>query len=256
MVKRLLISFAILIGLLGVYFYPLFTIPPPEQLIGKPCLCSVVAIGSKLSPDQPHYGYGTGFVIEPNAVITASHVAKTGFLDVLICGIWRRGELIKRSPRKLVKMDFFLDGRAVVHYYHGLGEFALIRVNTCGVSPIPLAKETGAVGNVCHWYIYNCSNRFEGLITQLSAKPAELTSPLEYFFGFFQSSTTKIFAESLEINVHPLPGSSGSPMLNNKGLVIGMVNAGRQDLPMVYGLTSDEIKDFMDENSNVWNGLK
>lgn len=256
MIKRVLISFAVLGLLVAAYLYSLLSIPSPEQLAGKTCPCSVVAIGSRFSPDEPHHSYGTGFVINQNTVITASHVARTGFLDVKICGVWRRGELIKRSPRKLVRTDLFTDGLAVTSYYHGFGEFALIGVNTYGSQQMQLAEGASAIDEACRWYIFNCSSIFKGLILKVSGEPRELISPPEYLFGFFHSSITRVFAENLEIRGITPFGSSGSPILNNAGLVIGMVNGVRQDLSIVYGLSSSEIKDFVDDKSNVWNALK
>ena len=136
-------------------------------------------------------GTATGFVVQPSTLITNAHVAAAGHLLVQVGPIG--------VPCTVVRID-------------RLNDLALCRMEaTADVTPLTLAPESPKPGTT----VYAIGN----------PKGLEKTISQGLFTGFRDLDGQKVVQISAAIS----PGSSGGPVLNAAGLVVGVAVSSLKD---------------------------
>ena len=185
-----------LVTLVVLLFYPISTLPAqtvPE--IAEKVLAATVYLEMKDSTGET-LGFGSGFFVKPNLIATNYHV---------IAGA-------ANGTAKLV-------GKYTTYKIEGFtatdeaNDLALLKVSAYGIKPLPLGNsDVVKIGETV--YVAGNPKGLEGTFSD----------------GIISSHRDKYTKERFQMTAPISPGSSGGPVLNSKGEVIGVSVAAHRDL--------------------------
>ena len=186
-------------------------------------------------PVHTEKSIGTGFQTKWG-VVTNSHVIKNRPKAVLTTfykssyHIKRMNMVIpKEKPVPLYdpKMIRTTAKDATVYDWGGMGiDLALIHVKIPGASVLPLAKEV---------------KEGEKVFTLGHPKAKEFTPAIGSINRIYRRGGVKY----IELFIKNAPGSSGSPILNMKGEVVGIIWGGYKDLEAADAVHVDELREIL-----------
>lgn len=158
---------------------------------------------------------GSGFVTEPDYVITNAHVV---------------------AGTDKVRLDTVLGLKeADVVYYNSDVDIAVLHSPGLGLEPLPWAEQAAATGDDAIVLGFPQSGPF-------TAEPARVRDRLT-IAGPDIYSTGRVERDAYTVRGSIRQGNSGGPMINPEGQVLGVVfGASVEDSDTGYALTADEVR--------------
>ena len=158
---------------------------------------------------------GSGFVTEPDYVITNAHVV---------------------AGTDKVRLDTVLGLKeADVVYYNSDVDIAVLHSPGLGLDPLPWAEQAAATGDDAIVLGFPQSGPF-------TAEPARVRDRLT-IAGPDIYSTGRVERDAYTVRGSIRQGNSGGPMINPEGQVLGVVfGASVEDSDTGYALTADEVR--------------
>ena len=188
---------------------------PSVEEIAKYAEEATVLIGT-LDASESAIGQGSGFFVKSNLIVTNFHVIKDKSLIV-----YRRFGQEEFSPIIRVR------GIDRTH------DLALLDVSTSSVKPLYLSRNVSVnTGQLVHVMSYpkNFSGDLEGTFSS----------------GRISNARRKRFGRTeIQIDARGNPGSSGGPVLNSDGDVIGVVWGGDEDVLQIFAIPVKHLKDLL-----------
>ena len=185
---------------------------PTVEEIAKHAEEATVLIGT-LDSSQSAVGQGSGFFVSPNLIVTNFHVVKEKSVIIY----HRFGQEKFNSIRSIRGVDRKFD-------------LALLEVSTSSVKPLFL-------GN-------NVSVR-TGQLVHVMSYPRNFDGNLEGTFSTGRVSNAKrerFGRTDIQIDARGNPGSSGGPVLNSHGEVIGVVWSGDEDVLQIFAIPVKHLR--------------
>ncbi len=208
--RKLLLSFMVL-RLLLLCGMPVANAQTPQQ-IAKKALDATVLLVMEDANGQP-LGLGSGFFVHTNQIATNFHVIE--------------GAARGTAKRVGQKMEYTIEGFTAMDEKHDL---AILQVSASGVQPLPLGdSDTVEIGETVY-VAGNPKGYLEGTFSD------------GIISGVRGDSTNK----RLQMTAPISPGSSGGPVLNSIGKVIGvsvMTIEGGQNLN--FAIPSNDLKGLL-----------
>ena len=157
------------------------------QEIAQKALDATVLLVMKDANGRP-LGFGSGFFVQPNQIATNFHVIE--------------GAARGTAKRVGLETEYNIEGFTAIDKKNDL---AIVQVSVSGINPLPVGdSDTVEIGDKV--YVAGNPKRFEGTFSNGTIS------------GIRGSSTNK----RLQMTAPISPGSSGGPVLNGKGKVIGV----------------------------------
>jgi hypothetical protein len=207
---------------------------------------------------------GTGYVFAKDWVITSAHGVSGPpfFLElptyVKVNGLWRQAKVVDFSKPHEANLTNASFQPLIIYDYKQKGDFALLKVATDLLPVLTHAEEIPQGGEELKWFQYNCTNQFRGRLKEITKKTiifADAFAPLGFPPPHFLNqevvspplsiNVQRIEAVYLRVDGSLLPGSSGSPILNKEGRVVGMCTIGSAYLKTGFGMSVKDIDDFI-----------
>ncbi len=194
--------------------------------------CPVVEIRVGREPGNGVFDQGTGFVAKKGVVVTVKHVIEESLKDkeahiyVDIKGKWRIAELAYAPP---VVLD--AEGRETQE-----GDLAILRMDTDDLPSLPLAETVPKIGGMLASYQYQCGNKVEMPLQSIQRETRWVYHGCPWCIGPQWRIYSAIFFTLKGVVPN---GASGSPVLNKKGEVIGLVFSGNDCSFCNYSIVLD-----------------
>ena len=173
---------------------------------------ATVLIGT-LDSSQTAVGQGSGFFVRPNLIVTNFHVVK----DKSVIIYQRFGQEEYNSIKRVRGVDRKHD-------------LALLEVSTSSAKPL----------NLSHSVSVNT-----GQLVHVMSYPKNLRGDLEGTFstGRISNARRERFGRTeIQIDARGNPGSSGGPVLNSDGEVIGVVWGGDEDVLQIFAIPVKHLR--------------
>lgn len=227
MIKR--ISFIVLLISLGLILVnPVFAfdkVVPQEVIKASWYVVKIKIISFEKGGWGSSYGQGSGFFVEPDKILTVSHVGKS--LEELL-GLWfsiRSVEIMGRSYPvvEVVKIDYSR-------------ELAMLKISQNFPSYVLEFADEAKVGDEVFFVGFSGEQKriFSGKVAKID--------------GNKLSIIPEQGKEKLTLFGQALPGMSGGPILDRHGKVVGVIWGGVQTI--VAGTPLEEIRKFLEENDD------
>ena len=201
----------------GLLYSTLSNLPvqTPQQIAEK-ALAATVFLDMQDSNGAP-LNWGSGFFVGHNLIATNHHVIKAA----------------ARGTAKIVGQEtkFSIEG---ITAKDETNDLALLKVTMQGVNPLPLGDSaTVRIGDTV--YVAGSPGRWEGtfsngIISGLREEPAR---------------------KQLQMTAPISPGSSGGPVLNDKGKVIGVSARAHEGQNLNFASHSNALKDLLERSGLV-----
>jgi len=208
--------------------------------------CAIVSV-KRLKSNDPaaidtNMVNGTGFVFAPGYVMTAYHVVEgydsLGYVYVYIIDEWRLAKVVKTTPMKkfntVIRSPLTVYSRRIYD-----GDAAILEVDTEGLPTLIFSDEKSSFGDSLYWYRFSGENKFFGTFEKAEQDTIRRSFSISIFWAEVQA-----IGEFVVINGYVVKGSSGSPVLNNKGDVTAMVVRMR-GLNITKAISVSDLKKFV-----------
>ncbi len=212
--KRSLTAIVVLLLFCIVSTTPAQT-PLPAEDIAEKALAATVYLEMK-DKDGKTLGFGSGFFVKPNLIATNYHVIEGAAKGT--------ARLVDKSTRYNIE-GFTARDKA--------NDLVLLKVTAYGIKPLSLGdSDTVRIGETV--YVAGNPKGLEGT-----------------FSNGIISRRDKDRKERLQMTAPISPGSSGGPVLNRKGEIIGVSVAGHRDLDaqnINFAIPSNYLKKLLDQS--------
>lgn len=191
-------------------------------------------------------------------VVTAGHVIRPESKTyVKIKNIWRPATLVDKSLVLDVPVAVSPHGISVIEI-NRYGDYATLRVDTGFIPPLFHAKEEIKKEENLTWFQYGCDKKFNGRLKNSFSGIYTVIWFDDFVRAHFDESIPRLVviermsANFLQVDSPTIHGSSGSPVLNSDGQVVGIVIINDYILKDWRGISIKNLYIFDDRGVSIF----